>query len=58
MATIAATLAETNDGRCVVLAAAGEWLVATAAELDRRLRAIEIPEGSQGDARLGGDRPD
>ncbi len=47
MATIAATLAETNDGRSVVLAAAGEWLVATAAELDRRLRAIEIPEGSQ-----------
>jgi phospholipid/cholesterol/gamma-HCH transport system permease protein len=47
MASIAATLAETKDGRSVVLAAAGEWLVATAAELDRRLRALEIPAGSQ-----------
>ncbi|HEV2098966.1 MAG TPA: MlaE family lipid ABC transporter permease subunit [Stellaceae bacterium] len=47
MASIAATLAETKDGRSVVLAAAGEWLVAAAAELDRRLRAIEIPAGSR-----------
>jgi phospholipid/cholesterol/gamma-HCH transport system permease protein len=41
----AASLAETEDGGSVVLAAAGAWLVASAAELDRRLRALPIPAG-------------
>jgi phospholipid/cholesterol/gamma-HCH transport system permease protein len=45
MASIAATLVETEDAGSLVLAAAGEWLVETAAELDRRLRALEIPAG-------------
>lgn len=45
MASIAATIVETEDAGSLVLMAAGEWLVATAAELDRRLRAVEIPAG-------------
>jgi phospholipid/cholesterol/gamma-HCH transport system permease protein len=45
MASIAATLDKTEDAGSLVLAAAGEWLVATATELDRRLRALEIPAG-------------
>ncbi len=45
MAAIAATLDKTEDAGSLVLTAAGEWLVATAAELDRRLRALEIPAG-------------
>lgn len=45
MASVAATLVESEEPGSVVLAAAGEWLVATAAELDRRLRALEMPQG-------------
>src|SRR5271155_1892091 len=45
MAVVAATLDKTEDAGSLVLAAAGEWLVATAAELDRRLRALEMPAG-------------
>jgi phospholipid/cholesterol/gamma-HCH transport system permease protein len=45
MAAIAATLDKTEDAGSLVLTAAGEWLVATATELDRRLRALEIPSG-------------
>src|SRR5277367_6337114 len=45
MAAVAATLDKTEAAGSLVLAAAGEWLVATAAELDRRLRALEIPAG-------------
>ena len=44
MASLAATLVETEDAGSLVLTAAGEWLVATAAELDRRLRALDLPE--------------
>ena len=47
MASAAATLVETEDAGSLVLAAAGEWLVATAAELDRRLRALDLPEHRQ-----------
>ena len=43
MASAAATLAETADPQALVLTAAGEWLAATAAELDRRLRALDFP---------------
>lgn len=42
MASPAATLAETRDAETLVLTAAGEWLAATAAELDRRLRALDL----------------
>jgi phospholipid/cholesterol/gamma-HCH transport system permease protein len=45
MASVAAALVERDEAGSFVLAAAGEWLVQTAAELDRRLRALEIPKG-------------
>jgi len=38
MASIAATLVETEDAGSLVLAAAGEWLVETAAELVSKLK--------------------
>ena len=47
MAATAATLDKTEDAGSLVLAAAGEWLVATAAELDRRLQALQVPAGKQ-----------
>src|SRR6266700_1488109 len=47
MASVAATLVESEDPGALVFAAAGEWLVATAAELDRRLRAIQLPSGKR-----------
>src|SRR6201984_1563070 len=45
MASVAPTLVESEEPGALVLAAAGEWLVATAAELDRRLRALQMPTG-------------
>src|SRR6516162_7404547 len=42
MELVAATLVESDPGS-FVFAAAGEWLVATAAELDLRLRALQMP---------------
>src|SRR6266446_144629 len=45
MASVAATVSEREEPGAFVLAAAGEWLVATAGELDRRLRAIQVPSG-------------
>lgn len=47
MASVAATLVESEEPGAFVLAAAGEWGVATAAELDRRLRAVEMPNSKQ-----------
>src|SRR6476659_11213800 len=47
MASVAATLVEREEPGAFVLAAAGEWLVATAAELDRRLRAVQVPSGKR-----------
>jgi phospholipid/cholesterol/gamma-HCH transport system permease protein len=47
MATVAATLVEKEEPGGFILAAAGEWLVATAAELDRRLRAVQVPSGKR-----------
>jgi phospholipid/cholesterol/gamma-HCH transport system permease protein len=44
MASAAATLVKTESSGSLVLTAAGEWLVATAADLDRRLRAIDLPQ--------------
>jgi len=47
MASIAATLDKTEDAESLVLAVGGSWLVATAAELDRRLQALQVPAGKQ-----------
>ena len=47
MASVAATLVETEEAGSFVLAAAGDWLVATAGELDRRIRAIQMPSGKR-----------
>jgi phospholipid/cholesterol/gamma-HCH transport system permease protein len=41
----AATIAATEEAGSLVLQAAGQWLVATAAELDARLRALPLPQG-------------
>jgi phospholipid/cholesterol/gamma-HCH transport system permease protein len=43
MAPVAATLVASEQSGSFILAAAGEWLVVTAAELDRRLRAMQMP---------------
>jgi phospholipid/cholesterol/gamma-HCH transport system permease protein len=45
MASITVTLVESEESGSLILTAAGEWLVQTAAELDRRLRALELPRG-------------
>ena len=47
MASVAATLVESEESGSFVLAAAGQWLVTAAAELDRRLRAVHIPRDKQ-----------
>jgi phospholipid/cholesterol/gamma-HCH transport system permease protein len=41
----AATILASEEAGAVVLRAQGEWLVVTAAELDRRLRSLDIPQG-------------
>jgi len=46
MASIAVSLVESEPGLSV-FSAAGEWLVASAAELDRRLRALELPRNQR-----------
>ena len=43
MASVAATLVESEEPGSTVFTAAGQWLVTTAAELDRRLCAIGMP---------------
>jgi phospholipid/cholesterol/gamma-HCH transport system permease protein len=45
MASVAATIEESEEPGSVVLSAAGQWLVTTAAEMDRRLRALRVPRG-------------
>jgi phospholipid/cholesterol/gamma-HCH transport system permease protein len=46
MAAVTATFAlAEEEGGSIVLRAAGEWLVATAAVLDERLRRLEVPRG-------------
>jgi phospholipid/cholesterol/gamma-HCH transport system permease protein len=47
MPTVTATLVESEEPGSLILAAAGEWLVETAAELDRRLRALKVPRGQR-----------
>ena len=46
MAPAATILASEEDG-ATVWRAEGEWLVITAAELDRRLRGLDMPQGRQ-----------
>src|SRR6516165_6562488 len=53
MESVAATLVESDPGS-FVFAAAGEWLVATAAELDQRLRALQMPNDKRVNVDLAG----
>ena len=48
------TLAAAREGGSLVLAAAGSWLVATAADLDRSLTALDLPQGRQVSLDLSG----
>jgi phospholipid/cholesterol/gamma-HCH transport system permease protein len=54
MPSAAATIDKTEDAEALVLNAAGEWLVATAVDLDRKLRALELPPQRQVTIDLGG----
>ena len=54
MASVPATFALSEEAGSIVLRAAGEWLVATAAALDQRLRRLEIPRGRRVTLDLGG----
>lgn len=47
MPTMTATLVESEEPGSLILAAAGEWLVETATELDRKLRALKVPRGQR-----------
>ena len=51
-----ATLVGSPEPDALVLRADGDWLVATAAELDGRLRALDLPDvdAAQGNAPRGG----
>src|SRR5438445_12466343 len=54
MAPAAATLVTSQAPGKFVLSASGEWLVATAADLDQELRALKIPAGTPVTLDLGG----
>ena len=47
MAPVAATLVTSQAPGAFVLSASGEWLVATATELDQKLRALKVPAETQ-----------
>ena len=47
MASVSATFVASEEPGSLILAATGEWLVATAADLDQRLRALAIPKGKR-----------
>src|ERR1700730_19317704 len=47
MAPVAATLVASQAPGSLVLSAAGEWLVTTAADLDQKLRALRMPTGTR-----------
>ena len=53
MASAATILASEEEGT-TVLRAEGEWLVVTAADLDRRLRGLNVPQGQQVTVDLSG----
>ena len=42
-----ATFLASADSEALIFRAEGDWLLATAAELDRRLRALDLPNGRQ-----------
>ena len=42
-----ATIAASEEAGAVTLRAAGDWLVGSAADLDRRLQALDLPSGRQ-----------
>ena len=44
MTSAAAALTQTEDAETLVLSAAGDWLVASAADLDRVARALKLPQ--------------
>ena len=50
----AATLVSADDPDALVLQADGDWLVATAASLDRELQALQLPQGRHVIVDLGG----
>jgi phospholipid/cholesterol/gamma-HCH transport system permease protein len=50
----AATILASEEKGATVLRAGGEWLVVTAAELDRRLRDLAMPQGQQVTVDLSG----
>jgi phospholipid/cholesterol/gamma-HCH transport system permease protein len=54
MASVAASIAASEEAGSFVLAATGQWLVATAAEIDQRLRALEVPSSRKVTLDLGG----
>ena len=54
MAPVAARLVTSQAPGKFVLSASGEWLVATAADLDQELRALKIPAGTPVTLDLGG----
>src|ERR1700745_87159 len=47
MASVAATFVESEEPGALGFAGAGEWMVAPATELDRRLRAVQMPSGKR-----------
>ena len=53
MASAASILTSDEQGE-LVLRAEGEWLVASASELDRRLNDLKLPQGRQVTLDLGG----
>jgi phospholipid/cholesterol/gamma-HCH transport system permease protein len=50
----AATILASDEEGATVLRAEGEWLVVTAAELDRRLHSLDMPQGRQVTVDLSG----
>jgi phospholipid/cholesterol/gamma-HCH transport system permease protein len=50
----AATILASEEAGATVLRAAGEWLVVTAAELDRRLNSLDMPRGRRVTVDLSG----
>jgi len=47
MAPVAATLVASQAPGSLVLSAAGEWLVTTAADIDQKLRSLRMPTGTR-----------
>jgi phospholipid/cholesterol/gamma-HCH transport system permease protein len=54
MPPVAASLAASEQPGSLTLTAAGEWLVETATDIDRRLRALRLPRNQRVRIELGG----